>query len=97
MIGSLFSFLQFLNSPLFGAFSDVYGRKVMIITSLLGSSISYAVWSISNSFSLFLIARIIGGLSEANVSISTAVVADLPSTKSRAQGMVIFLLSLFLS
>lgn len=87
MIGSLFSFLQFLNSPIFGAASDVYGRKPMILTSLFGSSIAYIFWAISDSFLLFLIARMIAGISEANVSISTAVIADLKSDKARSRGM----------
>lgn len=88
MIGSLFSFLQFVNSPLFGAASDVYGRKPMILTSLIGSSVAYVFWACSDSFLLFLIARTIAGISEANVSISTAVIADLKSDKARSKGMV---------
>ena len=60
----------------------------MILISLFGSSISYALWGISKSFGLFLIARIIGGISEANVSISTALIADLPSASDRSKGMV---------
>uniref|UniRef100_H2Y9A9 Major facilitator superfamily (MFS) profile domain-containing protein n=1 Tax=Ciona savignyi TaxID=51511 RepID=H2Y9A9_CIOSA len=87
LIGSLFSFLQFLNSPVFGAISDVYGRKPMIIISLTGSVISYFIWMISDSFLLFLIARIVAGISEANVSISTAAIADLPTAKLRSRGM----------
>lgn len=88
MIGSLFSILQFLNSPIFGAASDVYGRRPMIVLSLIGSTMSYVIWAISDSFYLFLVARIIAGLSEANVSISTAVIADLKSPKARSKGMV---------
>lgn len=84
----MFSFLQFLNSPIFGAASDVYGRKPMILTSLIGSSVAYIFWAISDSFLLFLIARMIAGISEANVSISTAVIADLKSDKARSKGMV---------
>ena len=90
MLGSLFSFLQFLNSPLFGAASDRFGRKVMIIISLFGSSLSYVVWFFSESFAFFLLARIVGGISEANVSISTALIADLPNIADRSRGMVSF-------
>jgi len=89
MIGSLFSLLQFLNSPIFGALSDVYGRKVMIMTSLCGSAISCLMWAVSNNFALFLLARTVAGLSEANVSISTAIIADLSTAKSRTQGMAV--------
>lgn len=88
MVGSLFSFLQFLNSPLFGAASDTYGRRSMILLSLCGSTVAYMLWAISDNFALFIIARIVAGISEANVSISTAVIADLPTAKERSRGMV---------
>ena len=95
MLGSMFSFLQFLNSPLFGAASDRYGRKVMILISLMGSSLSYIIWGFSQSFAFFLLARIIGGISEANVSISTAIIADLPNPADRSRGMVSIKLKFF--
>jgi len=89
MIGSLFSLLQFLNSPVFGALSDVHGRKIMIVTSLIGSSLSCLLWAVSDNFATFLFARTVAGLSEANVSISTAIIADLDDKKSRTQGMAV--------
>jgi len=89
LLGSLFSLLQFFNSPIFGALSDVYGRRSMILTSLIGSTISCLIWALSNNFSLFLLARVVAGLSEANVSISTAIIADLLSPKSRTKGMAV--------
>lgn len=89
MIGSLFSLLQFFNSPFFGAASDAYGRRPLIILSLCGSALSYVLWAMSDSFFVFLIARIVAGISEANVSISTAVIADLKSPKARSKGMAV--------
>jgi len=36
VLGSMFSFLQYLTSPVIGAVSDVYGRKpIMILTSVI--------------------------------------------------------------
>lgn len=88
MIGSLFSLLQFFNSPFFGALSDVYGRRPLILLSLAGSSVSYVIWSLSDSFLMFLVARFVAGISEANVSISTAIIADLNNPKAKSKGMV---------
>lgn len=106
ILGSLFSLLQFLSSPLFGSLSDVHGRKPLFALSLLGSLLSYAVlfsfcqptkfqifkfqlWSISaNSFSLFFLSRIIGGLSKASVSLAIAVVTDIMPDEQRGKGMV---------
>lgn len=49
---------------------------------------SYALWAVSHNFTLFVIARIIGGLSKGNVSISTAVIADIFPPEKRGKGMV---------
>ena len=41
LLGSLFSFLQFLASPLIGASSDIYGRKKMLVLSMVRGGIEY--------------------------------------------------------
>uniref|UniRef100_A0A1A8BZ22 Major facilitator superfamily domain-containing protein 10 n=1 Tax=Nothobranchius kadleci TaxID=1051664 RepID=A0A1A8BZ22_NOTKA len=87
LIGSLFSLLQFLASPLTGALSDRHGRRPLLILTTLGLMSSYAVWAVSRSFGMFLLFRVIGGVCKGNVSLCTAVVADLPCPKARNRGM----------
>ena len=50
-------------------------------------ALSYALWVNASSFALFVLARIIGGLSKGNVSLATAIVADVSSHKTRQRGM----------
>uniref|UniRef100_A0A673X194 Major facilitator superfamily domain-containing protein 10 n=1 Tax=Salmo trutta TaxID=8032 RepID=A0A673X194_SALTR len=88
LIGSLFSLLQFVSSPLTGAASDHYGRKPLLILTTLGLMSSYAVWAVSRSFSMFLLSRVIGGICKGNVSLCTAMIADLPCPKARNKGMM---------
>ncbi|XP_029019925.1 major facilitator superfamily domain-containing protein 10 [Betta splendens] len=87
LIGSLFSLLQFLSSPVTGALSDRRGRRPLLLLTTLGLLASYGVWAVSRSFSMFLLFRIIGGVCKGNVSLCTAIVADLPSLKARNRGM----------
>ncbi|XP_021533308.1 major facilitator superfamily domain-containing protein 10 isoform X4 [Neomonachus schauinslandi] len=87
LIGSVFSFLQFLLAPLTGAVSDCLGRRPVMLLSLAGLATSYAVWAASRSFAAFLASRVIGGISKGNVSLSTAIVADLGSPSARSRGM----------
>lgn len=54
----------------------------------LGVALSYAVWAVSHSFVLFVVARIIGGVSKGNVSLSTAIVTDVTTPEKRSKGMV---------
>nr|XP_044986222.1 major facilitator superfamily domain-containing protein 10 isoform X2 [Jaculus jaculus] len=89
LIGSAFSLLQFLSAPLTGAASDCLGRRPVMLLSLTGLAISYAVWATSRSFAAFLASRVIGGISKGNVSLSTAIVADLSSPPARSQGMAV--------
>ncbi|XP_053528372.1 major facilitator superfamily domain-containing protein 10 isoform X5 [Artibeus jamaicensis] len=89
LIGSIFSALQFLSAPLTGAISDCLGRRPVMLLSLAGLASSYAVWAASGSFAAFLASRVIGGISKGNVSLSTAIVADLGSPPARSRGMAV--------
>ncbi|CAH0750755.1 unnamed protein product [Diatraea saccharalis] len=88
-LGSMYSFLQFLTSPIVGSLSDAYGRKPLLLICLIGIAISHALWSCASTFSLFVFARFIGGLSKANVSLCMAIVTDASNEKTRAKGMAL--------
>lgn len=87
-LGSMYSFLQFLSSPIVGALSDVYGRRPLMLLCLTGIAASYLLWAVSHNFVLFVLARFIGGLSKGNVSLSMAIISDVTSSKSRGKAMV---------
>uniref|UniRef100_A0A8C2U6J5 Major facilitator superfamily domain containing 10 n=1 Tax=Coturnix japonica TaxID=93934 RepID=A0A8C2U6J5_COTJA len=87
LIGSMFSILQFFSSPLTGALSDCLGRRPVILMTAMGLIASYALWAASRSFGVFLLSRMIGGISKGNVSLCTAIIADLHSPKARSKGM----------
>uniref|UniRef100_T1GV22 Major facilitator superfamily (MFS) profile domain-containing protein n=1 Tax=Megaselia scalaris TaxID=36166 RepID=T1GV22_MEGSC len=88
-LGSLFSFLQFVVSPIVGGFSDVYGRKPLMFLCTLGILSSYYLWTISTNFTVFIIARIVGGLSKGNISLYMAVITDLTNVQNRGRGMAL--------
>jgi len=87
IIGSLFSVLQFFSSTLCGIASDRYGRKPMLLLSMIGISLSYGIWCISFNLTVFLIARTVSGLSKANVAIILAIVSDTTTEKDRNRAM----------
>lgn len=90
ILGSWFSLLQFVSSPFFGALSDKFGRKPIIILATLGSIVSYMIWFCSsNNFATFILFRTIGGLCKANVGLSLAIVSDVSDDNSRGKGMAI--------
>jgi len=89
LIGSMFSFLQFLASPVVGGLSDYYGRRPMLLFCTAGIAVSYMTWTMASTFSMFVLARFIGGLAKGNVSLSTSAVADVSDAKTRQSGMAV--------
>ncbi|CAD5215768.1 unnamed protein product [Bursaphelenchus okinawaensis] len=87
VLGSIFSFLQYLSSPILGSLSDSYGRKTILLISVIGSLVSYIIWAFSTNFTLFTLSRIVGGLSKASVSIAITIVTDICSPETRGKGM----------
>lgn len=88
-LGSMFSFLQFVVSPIAGGLSDYYGRKRILLISLLGIMSSYGLWALSSNFGLFVLARFVGGLSKGNISLSMAIITDVSSKQNRGKGMAL--------
>ncbi|KAI6163029.1 major facilitator superfamily domain-containing protein [Pisolithus thermaeus] len=90
LMGSIFSLLQFLVSPRIGSLSDKYGRRRVLLITMVGNILSALMWLKSTTFATFMFSRIIGGLSEGNVQIATAILSDVttPSQRSRALAQV---------
>ncbi|KAG4080037.1 hypothetical protein HA402_006349 [Bradysia odoriphaga] len=88
-LGSMFSFLQFIVSPIVGGLSDCYGRKPIMMVCLLGIAASYGIWAWSSNFAIFVLARFVGGLSKGNISLSMAIITDVSNEKNRGKGMAL--------
>ncbi|EDX12133.1 major facilitator superfamily domain-containing protein 10 [Drosophila simulans] len=88
-LGSMFSFLQFVASPIVGGLSDYYGRKPVLVTCASGIALSYLIWACSSNFALFVLARFVGGISKGNISLCMSVITDVSSVKTRGRGMAL--------
>lgn len=87
LLGALYSLLQFIAAPLWGGISDRIGRRPVLLISVCGLWISYMIWIFSGSFTLLVLARIIGGFMSGNLSIASAIVSDITDDKNRSKGM----------
>lgn len=79
-----------LGASFIGSVSDVYGRKLTLIVTTLGSAVSYGVsaWFIyADSFLGLLLARFVTGLFEGNVAVARAMVADLHPLIDKTRAM----------
>jgi ferrochelatase len=89
LLGSLYSILQFICSPLVGTLSDRIGRRPILIFSLVGIAISYGLWFFAGSFAMLVAARLLGGVMSGNIATATAVVADVTKPSNRSKGMAL--------
>jgi DHA1 family tetracycline resistance protein-like MFS transporter len=86
----VFSLLVFLTSPLWGKLSDRYGRRPVLMFSVLGSAVGYFLMGSANTLAMLFVARIIDGASGGNVAAAQAYIADIttPEERSKAMGLI---------
>jgi MFS transporter, DHA1 family, tetracycline resistance protein len=85
-----YSFMQFLASPVLGWFSDRYGRKPVLLCSLIGSATGYILMADANSLAMLFLARILAGVAGASVGTASAYIADItpPEDRSKRMGLI---------
>jgi MFS family permease len=83
---SIFSFAQFFATPIMGRMSDKYGRKPLLLVSLIGTFLSNIVASLATAAALLFFARFLDGVTGGNQSIIQAIVADVTDEKDRTKG-----------
>jgi predicted MFS family arabinose efflux permease len=88
-LGSLFSLLQAIASPVIGRASDKYGRRTALLWSMCGNIASVALWCAAVNFQTFLLSRVVGGLSEGNVQLATAIATDISTDEQRGSTMAL--------
>ncbi|KAH8171687.1 major facilitator superfamily protein [Sarocladium implicatum] len=88
-MGSLFSLLQAIASPIIGTLSDRYGRRTALLASMCGNILSVLLWVAAVDFRTFIASRVVGGLSEGNVQLATAMATDISDESSRGSTMAI--------
>ena len=85
---AMFSFSQFIFSPLAGDLSDKHGRKKLIIVGLIIYGLSQLSFGLSTELWMLYVSRFFSGLGAAFILPATmAFVADITTTKQRGRGM----------
>ena len=87
ILGSLYSLLQFVFSPIWGKLSDRLGRRRVLIITQTGTALSYLGWIFSGELWLLLVTRALAGVMSGNIAVATAAISDVTDQKNRAKGM----------
>ncbi|TWR27856.1 MFS transporter [Mucilaginibacter achroorhodeus] len=85
LLTAAFSMAQFVATPILGSLSDKWGRKPILIISLIGTAISFVLFGLANSVLVLFAARILDGLTGGNISVAQAMISDISSPKDRAK------------
>ena len=80
-----YAFFQFLFAPLVGALSDRYGRRPVLLFSLLGFGLDYLVLAFAPTLAWLFVARIVSGIFGASFTTGFAYIADVSPPEKRAQ------------
>lgn len=90
LLFATFSLCQLIAAPTLGVLSDKYGRRPVLIFSLLGTVASFVMLALAQSITMLFLARIVDGLSGGNISTARAYVADItePKDRARAYGLI---------
>jgi MFS transporter, DHA1 family, tetracycline resistance protein len=85
-----YAFMQFLFAPVLGNLSDQYGRRPVILFSLLGFGLDYLLLAWAPSITWLFVARILSGITGASFTTASAYIADISTPEKRAQnfGMI---------
>lgn len=80
-----YSIMQFLFSPVLGNLSDRYGRRPILLGSLLGFGIDYLFLAFAPTIWWLFVGRIIAGITGASFTTASAYIADISTPEKRAQ------------
>ena len=89
LLSTLYSLLQFVFSPIWGALSDRLGRRRILTITLAGNALSYLLWIFAAQFWVVVVTRLVSGMMAGNIGVASAAAADITDEKERVKGMAV--------
>jgi DHA1 family tetracycline resistance protein-like MFS transporter len=83
--GFAWALMQFIFSPILGAWSDRFGRRPVILISCFGLGLDYIFMALAPSLRWLLVGRIISGITASNISSAFAYVTDVTPPDKRSK------------
>jgi multidrug resistance protein len=80
---------QFFAAPLMGKLGDRYGRRPVLLLSLVGQGLGYLIFGLGGALWVLFLGRLIGGITGGNLSTATAYIADVSKPEERAKNFTL--------
>lgn len=87
LVAMSFPIMNFLFAPFWGTLSDRYGRRPVILGSVLITALAYLLFSQTVNLWLLILSRTLSGIGSANLSVAQAYIADITPPQERAKSM----------
>lgn len=90
MVGPLiaaFAVAQLISSPIWGKFSDRYGRRPALLIGLAASALAYVIFGFATSLAMLFASRVVQGLGGGTTGVAQAYVADTMAPAERAKAL----------
>lgn len=78
---------QLVGAPVLGRLSDRFGRKPVLVLSILGTAIGFGVLALARSLPVLFLARVIDGLTGGNINVAQAYIADVTEREERGRAL----------
>jgi DHA1 family tetracycline resistance protein-like MFS transporter len=82
----IYGVMQFFCAPLLGALSDRFGRRPLLLWSLLGLGVHFLLLALAPTLALMFVARVVGGTAGASFAVANAYASDVTPPEQRAKG-----------
>ncbi len=82
-----YTLAQALAAPIWGRISDAYGRRIVLIVTMIGSALAYLLLAFADSLWLVIVSRVLGGAMGGNTSAAFAYVSDITTEEERSAGL----------
>jgi DHA1 family tetracycline resistance protein-like MFS transporter len=89
MITVVYACGQVIAAPLIGKLGDRYGRRPVLLISVLGQSLGYLIFGLGGSLWVLFLGRLIGGITAGNLSTAGAYIADVSRPEERSKNFTI--------
>ncbi len=86
LLFSAYSVAQFFATPVIGKLSDRFGRKPLLVISLLGTVVANLIAGTATTAWVLFFARFLDGITGGNASVAQAVISDVTTPENRARG-----------
>lgn len=81
----VYAAMQFLFAPLIGNLSDRFGRRPVLLASVLTFAVDNLICALATSFWMLFVGRVLAGISGASFATASAYIADVSDDSNRAR------------